>query len=102
MTRVAKILISLVFLGSAAWFALRDVDYSMLLRSVTRFDIGSLTWIAAAIALSSLIAALRLRTLAADFGYPLSVRDSVAALSLGQVGGALLFQIVGQFRSWAN
>lgn len=94
--RKTKITISLALLAAAAWFGLRDLDYSMLLRSVARFDIGVLTWITTAIALSSLIAALRLRTIAADFGYPLPVRDAVAALSLGQVGGALLFQIVGQ------
>lgn len=96
MTRTIKILISLALLSAAAWFSLRGVDYASLGRSVTSFNIGALAWICAAIILSSLIAAQRLRTIAADYGYPLGMRDAVAALSLGQVGGALLFQLVGQ------
>ncbi|WP_040427021.1 lysylphosphatidylglycerol synthase domain-containing protein [Afipia birgiae] len=96
MTRIAKILISLVLLGSAAWFSLREIDYASLGTSVASFSIETLAWICVAIVLSSLIAAQRLRTIAADYGYPLGMRDAVAALSLGQVGGALLFQLVGQ------
>ena len=39
---------------------------------------------------------MRLRAIARDLGYMISMREAVAALSFGQVGGFFLFQIVGQ------
>jgi hypothetical protein len=42
------------------------------------------------------LASLRLKLIAGDLGYRLSFRDSVAALSLGQLAGILFFQLVGQ------
>lgn len=96
MFRILKISVSLILLFGAGWLALRGIDLSSVVQTITKFDISAILLVASAIVISSIIAALRLRVVAGDFGYSLAFRDAVAALSLGQVGAALLFQLVGQ------
>src|SRR5436190_11056479 len=53
----------------------------------------------AVIALSIAATALavwRLKLIAQDLGYRLSIRDAVAALSLGLLAGTMFFQLIGQ------
>ncbi|GGE34098.1 hypothetical protein GCM10007276_09320 [Agaricicola taiwanensis] len=44
----------------------------------------------------ALCASLRVWLIAHDLGYPLRMRDAVAALSIGQLAGGIFFQLVGQ------
>jgi Lysylphosphatidylglycerol synthase TM region len=44
----------------------------------------------------ALLASARLAFIASDLGYRMRAVDAIAALSLGQLGGAIFFQIVGQ------
>jgi hypothetical protein len=44
----------------------------------------------------AMLASLRLQWVARDLGYSLSTRDAISAMGLGQLAGALFFQIFGQ------
>lgn len=50
----------------------------------------------ALLTLGALFASLRLKLIAADLGYRLTFRDSIATLSVGQLAGSLFFQLAGQ------
>ncbi|WP_458756678.1 lysylphosphatidylglycerol synthase domain-containing protein [Afipia sp. TerB] len=85
-----------MLLLAALWLVYRSFGGSGIGRSFASLNALTLIGAALAILLSSLFAGLRVRSIAAGFGYHLSVRDAVATVSLGQIGGALFFQIFGQ------
>lgn len=94
--RGIRISISVLLLAAAIWFALRDVDIEKYLSALSNLSFLTFVMVGAPIALSFVMAAIRLRFIAADLGYALSFRESAAAVSSGQIGGLLLFQLVGQ------
>ena len=82
--------------ASALLAALSRIDFSGLAEAAAGLDFQPIAWATAALALGAALASLRLWLIARDLGYPMRLRDAVAALSLGQVAGSLFFQIVGQ------
>lgn len=94
--RILKSAVTAALLLSAIWIAVANFDQQQFLEILATFNVVTLGLIAFFLLASSLLASLRLRSIAADFGYSLSVRDSIAVLSLGQIGGAIFFQIFGQ------
>lgn len=88
--------LSICLLAAAAWLAARGFDMEQFRIALSALSGSALLTVSLALLLSSAFAALRLRSIAAGFGYALSARESVAVLSLGQLGGVLFFQIFGQ------
>lgn len=90
---IAKYGIALVFLGFAVWFGLSGgTDLPAL---VERVGPATVFWVALFSVGSLSAAALRLKIIASDLGYALSLRQSLAAVCIGQVGGFLFFQLIG-------
>lgn len=87
---------SVCLLTVAFYFAVRDIDIAQLRQALSNLSFAYVAAPTLAIIVSSLFASLRVRSIARALGYPLSLRDSVAVLSLGQLGGALFFQVFGQ------
>src|SRR5215469_7250539 len=94
MARLAAsaVLIAAVFiylaLSQTDWLATRDV--------ISQFSLSSLAMVTVALLTGVCIGALRLRIVAADLGYRPSLNSCLAAVTLGQIGGNLFFQIAGQ------
>ncbi len=76
--------------------AVSHVDAGALLRTLGQVRPASIVVIVGCLAFGALGSSFRLKLIAADVGYRITFRDAVAALCLGQVAGALFFQIVGQ------
>ncbi|KQW18534.1 hypothetical protein ASC80_21240 [Afipia sp. Root123D2] len=96
MLKYLRITLSPLLLLAALWLVYRGFEGNGIGVSLTALSPVPLIGATVAIVLSSLFAGLRVRSIAAGFGYHLSVRDAVATVSLGQIGGALFFQIFGQ------
>lgn len=62
----------------------------------TSFSVRDLAVVAVLLLVGALLSAWRLKLIAGDLGYPLTNRDAIAALGLGQLTGSIFFQIVGQ------
>jgi hypothetical protein len=82
--------------AAALLAALSQIDLSGLADAARQLDIATLALATAALAVGAALASLRLWLIARNLGYPMRLRDAVAALSLGQVAGSVFFQIVGQ------
>jgi uncharacterized membrane protein YbhN (UPF0104 family) len=67
-----------------------------ILSSFSGVSPSALLLAGAALLVSALLGAVRVKFIADDLGYALSWRDAFAALGLGQVGGALFFSVAGQ------
>lgn len=96
MLRYIRIVLSPLLLLAALWLVYRSFGGAGIGQSFASLSIATVIGAASALLLSSLFAGLRVRSIAAGFGYHLSVRDAVATVSVGQIGGALFFQIFGQ------
>jgi uncharacterized membrane protein YbhN (UPF0104 family) len=92
----AQALVTAGLLLGVLVFVLRDATFSSYLTMLSQFSVWTLAVIVTAIVISFCFAALRLKLIAQDLGYFLSLRQSIASVSLGQVGGFLFFQLVGQ------
>jgi uncharacterized membrane protein YbhN (UPF0104 family) len=94
--KIIKVSSSLVLLTVAFYFATRDIDSSQVSLAIRQLSPAFILTPTIAITISSLFAALRVRSIARSLGYPLTFRDSIAVVSLGQLGGVLFFQVFGQ------
>lgn len=94
--KIMKSGISAALLITALYLAVRDIDVVQLKQGFSNLSLAYMVTPTVAILISSLFASLRVRSIARALGYPLSLRDSIAVVSLGQLGGALFFQIFGQ------
>lgn len=94
--RIIRASSSLVLLTVAFYFAIRDIDLSQVSLAFRQLSPAFILAPTIAITISSLFAALRVRSIARSLGYPLTFRDSIAVVSLGQLGGVLFFQVFGQ------
>jgi hypothetical protein len=96
MRRWVQVLISVGgILAAIAWVA-STTDYSRLADTFTELSPAFVAAAAVALVAGALCASLRVWLIARDLGYPLLMRDAVAALSIGQLAGGIFFQIVGQ------
>jgi hypothetical protein len=82
--------------AAALAVALSQTDPGALMIAAGELRAADLAIVFIALTAGALLASLRLQVIAHDLGYPLRMRDAVAALSLGQIAGSLFFQIVGQ------
>src|SRR3546814_12330710 len=71
-------------------------DTAALGSTLTAIKPTLLLLVLGALTTGALLAAARLKLVASDFGYDLGWREAIAAMSVGQIGGALFFQIAGQ------
>ncbi|MBN9595609.1 MAG: flippase-like domain-containing protein [Afipia sp.] len=94
--RIFRIVVTTTLLLAVGWIAVASIDREQLIETVKSLDAVNLGLTVFFLLLSSLFASLRVRSIAAGLGYSLSLRDSIAVLSLGQLGGAIFFQIFGQ------
>jgi hypothetical protein len=95
--RVLRVIVTAAALLGALLFILASgAGLADLAAAFGRLMPGDVALVALALLGGALLASLRLKLIAADMGYRLSFRDSVAALSVGNVAGALFFQVAGQ------
>lgn len=96
LLKYIRIVLSPLLLLVVFGLAYRNFGGSEISKSFASLKLAVVASATLALLLGSVFAGLRVRSIAAGFGYKLSVRDAVAAVSLGQIGGALFFQIFGQ------
>lgn len=96
MLKWAKIAISAITMAGVAWFVFLRSDFNFSLDTFAKISPIFIVIAFAMTIVAALIASLRLFITARIFGYWISFPQSVAALSLGQIGGALFFQLAGQ------
>ena len=78
------------------WFLLFHFDFQSVLQTAAKISPYHLFITFILVVVAALIASFRLFITARIFGYRISFLQSIAALSLGQIGGALFFQLAGQ------
>lgn len=91
-----RLLCSALLLIGAIAYVIDQTDWPPLLTAFSSLSWGLIVSATLAMAAGALLASLRLQWIAHDLGYRLSFRDSISALSLGQVMGLLFFQLAGQ------
>ncbi len=91
-TRLLLIIVTAVGFGTA----FSQVDYASLGSAFRNISVMSIVVIASALATGALFAGLRFKIIAGDFGYRLSLRDAVAAMSIGQIANTIFMQFFGQ------
>ncbi len=77
-------------------FVSSNVDLGKIASSFRRIEPESAAIAVAALTVGFLLSCWRLKLAASDLGYAMSARDAIAAASLGQVGGSVFFQMIGQ------
>ncbi len=90
--RVVAIGVTVVALA----LAFTMVDLRALAQALSRVSLLTLLTVTCALTSGALLACVRLSCIASDFGYRMRASDAIAALSLGQLGGAIFFQLAGQ------
>jgi len=78
-----RVTLSSALLTGAILLAAQSFDLHQFQEGLGSFGAGHLSVVIGAIMVSSLFASLRVRSIAAGLGYQMSVRDSIAVLSLG-------------------
>jgi O-antigen ligase len=81
---------------SALLVALSFTDVSALFSAMRQLSLANLFSVVVLLLCGALLASARLAYIAADLGYRMRAADAIAALSLGQLGGAIFLQLVGQ------
>jgi hypothetical protein len=92
-TRVAA---SILLIATVLALVIWQAGLAELFADIREVSGRSLVIALVALALSCVVAILRVLFIARDLGYRLSFRESAAAFSFGSLAGALFFQIAGQ------
>lgn len=92
----AKRVLALVVSAIALIAALLLVDLGAVAVAAGRLSATTILIVLLALTAGALLASARLAYVAADIGYKMRASDAIAALSLGQLAGAIFFQLVGQ------
>lgn len=90
--RIVAVLVSAIALIAA----LLLVDLGAVAAAAGRLSATTILIVLLALTAGALLASARLACVAADVGYKMRASDAIAALSLGQLAGAIFFQLVGQ------
>jgi O-antigen ligase len=80
----------------ALMLAFALVDVGAVAQAAGRLSIATLVVVMLVLLCGALLACVRLACIASDLGYRMGASDAIAALSLGQLAGAIFFQLVGQ------
>jgi hypothetical protein len=94
--QLTRIVLSAVLLSAAIGYVFALGDWTSLRGALSHLSYGALLGPCLLIVGGAVLASLRLKLIAKDLGYSLHFRDAAAAHGLGQLLGALFFQIVGQ------
>src|SRR5215472_13903261 len=78
------------------YLALSPTDWPTTRQVISQFSLSSLAMVTIALLAGICLGALRLRIVAADLGYRPLLNSCLAAVTVGQIGGNLFFQIAGQ------
>ena len=90
--RAVPLTVTVVALAAAA----ARLDFASLLSTLRELHLPTLLWVVVLLLAGNLLACLRLRLIALDFGQKLSIREAVVAATAGQLAGTFFFQIIGQ------
>ncbi|MBI1201433.1 MAG: hypothetical protein GC182_02870 [Rhodopseudomonas sp.] len=96
MKRIASVAVSVVLVLGIVAFVLPSSTPAALTAAFSALAIPTLIVAVACLTGGVLLSALRLKYIAADIGFSLSLRDATATLSVGQLAGNLFFQFAGQ------
>jgi uncharacterized membrane protein YbhN (UPF0104 family) len=96
LTKFFRIGLSALLLLVAFGFVLSRTDWSTFAKTASDISSVPVMLAVALMLIGALLASWRLQLIASDLGYRLTFRDSVSALSLGQLAGSLFFQLAGQ------
>jgi Lysylphosphatidylglycerol synthase TM region/O-Antigen ligase len=94
--RIAMSAVSVALLVSVIVSVLAFSAPDALAAALSKFLLSSVLVIVFCLTVGMLLSALRLKFIAADLGYRLSIRDAAVTLSIGQLAGILFFQLAGQ------
>jgi O-antigen ligase/uncharacterized membrane protein YbhN (UPF0104 family) len=99
---ILRALMSVALLALAATVVTLTSDIPTILQDIARLSVWTIGLALACLVAGCLLAAWRLKLIASDLGFTLSYREAAAALSIGQITGSVVFQIVGQLagRGW--
>ncbi len=94
--KLIRAAISIVAVLGAIAYVASQSNPSQILGVLRLISADQIAEVLAVLLIGALLAAIRLKVIAADIGQPIDFRDAVAALSVGQLAGNLFFQVVGQ------
>lgn len=93
---IIKTAISLALFAVVIAILAVSTDPVVLWRTVIGLSATAVISMVVALTAGTLLASVRLKLMARDFGYHLTWRDSLAALSASQLAAGVFFQVVGQ------
>jgi len=91
-----KALISIGLTVAVFYLVFSRADVPSFSSFLTGFHAHIVLAVVALAAVATALSVWRLRLIAQDLGYRLTVRDAIAALSLGMLAGTVFFQVFGQ------
>ncbi|CAN5412426.1 hypothetical protein BH10PSE10_BH10PSE10_15670 [soil metagenome] len=94
--KAGRLVVTFLLLIAAFLLATYNISTPEYRRLLSKFDVAVIGWISLTTLAGYALASLRLQLIASDLGYHLTFRQSVAAVSIGLVGGSLFFQLIGQ------
>lgn len=95
-SRTSRRFLAIAITAAALLAALVLVDESAMLRILSRLSLPTIAIVLLLLICGALLASARLACVAADLGYKMRPVDAIAALSFGQLAGAMFFQLAGQ------
>ena len=93
---VIRAVMSLAMLASVFGIVIAQIDTSAIFTALSAVPAGTVLLALFCMLTGSLLASARVKMVAGDLGYRLTWRNALAALVLGQIGGAVFFQLAGQ------
>jgi Lysylphosphatidylglycerol synthase TM region/O-Antigen ligase len=100
-TGVATGAVSIALLGAVIASVFSLSTPAAFRDALSQILLSSVAMVVLCLIVGVLLAALRLKFITADLGYPISLRDAAMTLSVGQLVGNLFFQFAGQMISRA-
>jgi uncharacterized membrane protein YbhN (UPF0104 family) len=96
LLKVGQIALSMLLLGGAIGYVVSQAAWDQIIDATANLSWLALAGVSLLLAAGAILASLRLWYIGRDLGYHLTFREAVSALALGQVAGALFFQVAGQ------
>jgi hypothetical protein len=93
---VVKAVVTLGLTGLVLYLVFVRADTGAFSLYLTSFSIVSLAAVTFLLIVGAALSVWRMKLIAQDLGFRLTVSDAISALSLGQIAGSFFFQIVGQ------
>jgi Lysylphosphatidylglycerol synthase TM region/O-Antigen ligase len=97
MTILTRLAVSVGLLAAVVWAVWSISNPTDIAEAISHLTWQLIATIIVLLALGIFLSSLRLKLLALDQGYSLSIQDAMLALTVGQLVGSFFFQMVGQF-----